>query len=305
MFDEDDMSENDAEPFARNPFGETKLSAEQKRVIFETIKEYCPSNSSGVVYEDVLAQMEQMEKKGYNLPSGYNKHASSIDENEIRLYEQQIQRDKNASSKKMGHMLNFTALCMSWFCRSMDFDWIKTKKLPHVVRRGIKDGEFDECLQGMESHVRGTVVDNPVFSTVIKFLEKIGEAHSIEEDDDETKADNKSESQRTSELSSLHALRRTSPAAQTPDRKADVSSLNALPARNCDVVVDTPMPRVDRTETDERVKKSFAAPPDMCTTTPALDAAIGVMGRPLLEALQPAHQPRSVASTSLVALDVN
>jgi hypothetical protein len=155
-----------------------RVSDRAKKIALDTIREYCPDSMHNVVYEDIVAQMEQLDKKGYKLPKGYDKRKHDVNENEIRLYEQQVQRDKHRDQRKMSYLINFSAQGLTWFCESMNFDWIKTRNLPRLIRDGLEEGEFDDCLEGIGMYLRGTVFDNPIFSTVLKFVEKIGEAHN-------------------------------------------------------------------------------------------------------------------------------
>ena len=36
----------------------------QKKIILDTIRDYCPESMNNIVYEDIIAQMEQLNKKG-------------------------------------------------------------------------------------------------------------------------------------------------------------------------------------------------------------------------------------------------
>jgi hypothetical protein len=175
-------------------------------VVLDTIRDYCPEAMHNMVYEDIISQMEQLNDKGYKLPKDYDKRKHDLSENEIRLYEQQVKRDKHRDQKKMSYMINFSALGLSWFCQCMNFDWIKTKHLPELIRDGLKDGEFDDCLEGVGMYLRGTVFDNPVFSTVLKFVEKIGESHHMEMDDEQEKLEKEEERRDYRNASALHSL---------------------------------------------------------------------------------------------------
>ena len=157
-----------------------QLNRVQKKIVLDTIREHCPDTMHSMVYEDVIAQMEQLENQGFKLPENYDTRRNTIDTNEIRLYEQQVKRDKHRDLKKMAYMLNFAALGLNGFCQCMSFDWIKTKQLPKLIREGIQEGDFDDCLEGIGIYLRGTIFDNPVFSTVLKFVEKVGEAHQAD-----------------------------------------------------------------------------------------------------------------------------
>lgn len=163
------------------------LDALQKKMVLNTIQEYLPENYHHAAYEELMGKMEMMEKKGFKLPKGYDKRKHDMPDNEIRLYEQQLMRDKNRDQKKMSYMINFSALGLSWFCQCISVDWIRTKHLPEIIRTALEDGEFDDCLEGIGMYLRGTVFDNPVFSTILKFVEKIGEAHHMEMEEEQEK----------------------------------------------------------------------------------------------------------------------
>jgi len=178
--------------------------------MLSTIREYIPENMYDTVYQDLLTQMDQLDKKGYKLPKGYDKHKHDISDNEIRLYEQQLQRDKGRDQKKMSYMINFSALGLSWFCQCIQVDWIKTKHLPEIIRTALADGEFDDCLEGIGMYLRGSVFDNPIFSTILKFVEKIGEAHhnEMEEEQEKLEAEEERKERRHAEaLRSMNNIR--------------------------------------------------------------------------------------------------
>lgn len=163
-------------------------------------------NLHDAVYQDIISQMEHMEKNGYRLPKEYDKHKHDISDNEIRLYEQQMQRDKTRDFKKVSNMISFSATCLSQFCEFMQVDWIKTKQLPKVIREAIKEGEFEECMEGIGSYMRGSVFDHPIFSTVLKFVEKVGEAHNNEMEEEQEKLEEEEERRERRQADSLRQL---------------------------------------------------------------------------------------------------
>jgi len=150
-------------------------------------------NLHDVIYQDLTAQMDLMDKKGFRLPKGYDKHKHDISDNEIRLYEQQLERDKGRDKSKVSYMINFSALGLNWFCQCIQVDWIKTKHFPEIIRTALEDGEFDDCLEGIGMYLRGSVFDNPIFSTVLKFVEKIGESHHQEMEEEQEKLEKEEE----------------------------------------------------------------------------------------------------------------
>lgn len=183
------------------------LSALQRKIILGTIREYMPEkNMHDVVYQDIISQMEHLEKHNYRLPKEYDKHKHDISDNEIRLYEQQMQRDKTRDFKKVSNMISFSATCLSQFCEFMQVDWIKTKHLPKVIREAIKEGEFEECMEGIGSYMRGSIFDHPIFSTVLKFVEKVGEAHNNEMEEEQEKLEEEEERRERRHADSLRQL---------------------------------------------------------------------------------------------------
>lgn len=176
-------------------------------MILSTIRDYMPEkNLHDVVYQDLISQMENMEKKGYRLPKDYDKHKHNISENEIKLYEQHMQRDKTREIKKVSNMISFSATCLSNFCEFMQVDWIKTKHLPKVIREAIKDGEFEDCMEGIGYYMRGSVFDHPIFSTVLKFVEKVGEAHNNEMEEEQERLEEEEEKRERRQAEHLQKL---------------------------------------------------------------------------------------------------
>jgi hypothetical protein len=182
------------------------LSDSQRRVMMDTIREYCPADMEDVVFEDVIQQMEELESQGHALPKNYDKRQHGMGDNELRLYEQQMKRDKLKDNAKVTNVLNFGALGLSWFCQSMAVDWIKTRSLPAVMKEAVDNGEFDDSLDGMGVYLRGTVFESPVLSTVLKFLEKVGEAHQLDIDQETDKQDEREERLAQSKSDALKSL---------------------------------------------------------------------------------------------------
>jgi len=186
------------------------LNALQKKIVLKTIREYMPENMQNVVYEDLMSQMEILDKKGYKLPKGYDQHKHDISENEIKLYEQQLQRDKGRDQKKMHDIINFSAFSLSWFCQFISMDWIKTRHLPKLIREAVDHGEFDDSIEGIGQYIRGSVFDNPMFSSVLKFVEKVGEAHHMgveEEQEGLEEREEKKDVRKSAALNSLNKFR--------------------------------------------------------------------------------------------------
>lgn len=208
---------------------QTPLSAQQQKLIMDTINEYCPQEMKHIVFQDVVAQIDQLEKQGYTLPPKFQKSDNDIKVNEMHLYHQQVQKERKYDKRKMTYLLNFAALGITWFCQSMDVDWIKTKQLPETVRQSLEEGEFDDSLDGIGTYMRGTVFDNPVFSTTLKFIEKIGHAHHKEIEKEQERLEKEVElrqAKRFAHLKKMDQLRRpTSTVAAKPQQT--VSALRA------------------------------------------------------------------------------
>jgi hypothetical protein len=186
--------------------GSSGLNALQKKMVLNTIRDYCPENMQNVVYEDLMGQMDLLEKKGYKLPKGYDKHKHNISENEIKLYEQQLQRDKSRDQKKMYYMINFAAFGLSAFCRFISVDWIKVNHLPSLIRTALEDGEFDDSIEGIGMYLRGSVFDNPLFSTALKFVEKIGQSHHQEMEEEQDRLEKEEERKEIRHAATLNSM---------------------------------------------------------------------------------------------------
>lgn len=184
----------------------SKLTPQQQKILMDTIRDYVPESLGTVAYEDVINRMEHLHKKGFKLPADYEGRKHNIDENEIRLYEQQIERDKDRDKKKLSYMINFAAIGLNWFCQSMELDWIHTKYLPNTIKEAVKNGEFDDDLEGAGVYLRGTVMDNPLFSSVLKFVEKVGEANQKEIDEETERLEKEEEEREKRNAAALHKL---------------------------------------------------------------------------------------------------
>lgn len=197
-----------------------------------------------VLYQDIIEQMENLEKRNYSLPKDYDKRKHDISDNEMRLFEQQVQRDRHRDTKKVSEMIGFSAITLSQLCQLFQVDWIKTKNLPKIIREAINEGEFEDCMEGIGQYMRGTVFDNPLFSTVLKFVEKVGEAHTLEVEEEQEQAE---EDAHKRERNHADALR----------------SLNKLRQPAVPITADLPKPKkklVHEKEEEKKEKKSKSRP---------------------------------------------
>lgn len=221
------------------------LNPLQKKIVFDTIGDYAPENMKSVIYEDILAHMEQLEKQGFHLPKGYDKRKHAMSENEIRLFEQQMQRDKSRDQKKVSYLINFAALGISWFCQAMNLDWLKTKHLPETIRTALEEGEFNDCLEGIGMYLRGTMFDNPIFGSVLKFVEKMGEAHHMEMEEEHDKIEEeeqKRELKNAAALRSLNQLRQSAAVSGMGGIGGNVSGKTSGQASSTAPAFDLPAP---------------------------------------------------------------
>ncbi len=142
-----------------------------------TIKEYLPDSMHDLVYQDVLNQMEQLSKQGFKLPKDYDKSKHELSANELQLYAQQVQKDRKQKKTKVEYMLKASARTVDWLCRMAKIECLKTNALPKKIRESIANQEFDDCIDGVSDMLKGTIFDDPIFATVMKFMEKVGEAN--------------------------------------------------------------------------------------------------------------------------------
>jgi len=156
------------------------VNSRLKDIIDRRLREHAPDSVRHIIMDDIIAEMKYYDSKGYHLPKGYDPAKHSIDDNEIKHYQQQVNRERKRKQTNVTVLLGFAATGLSWFCRAMKFDWIKVAKLPEIVREAIDDHEFDEFTEGVGESLRGTVLDHPLCGAAIKFLEKMGQAHQLE-----------------------------------------------------------------------------------------------------------------------------
>lgn len=208
------------------PPNNERLTKRQEKVVQDTIRNYIPKSMHGIVLQDIQHQINDLDERGYAPNDNSSKRNSSptLDEQQIYLYQQQVKRDRDEYKNKVSYLINFSALGLSWFCQSMDFDWIRMKYLPAMVRTSIQNGEFDGCLMGMSGYLRGTVFENPLFSTMLKFVEKVGQAHqkqSAEEDKKLAKRRQEKHQKSLETLANLQSFRHSHIPSHTTDSNHD------------------------------------------------------------------------------------
>lgn len=144
------------------------------------VKQYIPDSMQDIVKQDVLKQIERMEKQGYALPENYDKFKNDLQANEMKLFEQQTACEKDRQRKKMEYYLKLGARAVHWSFSNFKIDCIRTAALPGLIRKAIADHEFDDSLEHSGDCLRDTILDHPLAVTFAKFLEKVGESNDTE-----------------------------------------------------------------------------------------------------------------------------
>jgi hypothetical protein len=217
-YDDDASSDSDS--------SDASISSDLQRMIDRKLKEHAPDHLRHIIMDDIQQEMKHMSAKGYALPAGYDPSKHSLDENEIKLYQQQALRERKREQKKVTVLLGFAANGLSWFCRAMKFDWIKVKHLPSLIRDSIEEGEFEEFAEGVGESLRGTILDHPLCSTAIKFLEKVGEAHQQETEEETENLGKREETRKERSRQFVQGLKRAG--QQPPGQKEPMVNPNPL-----------------------------------------------------------------------------
>ncbi len=166
----DDDSEDNCEP----------LTGGQKRTVLQMIEDMCPASMSKIMQQNILDEMEKLDKKGYRLPKGYDKSKHSMDANEMELFGQQVAKKKDLDRNKAINFIGMAASGLKWFCQMMHIDVINTSTVPKIISEGIEDGAFEDSLEGLGTYLRGTVFEHPLVSSAITFVKKVGDASNEE-----------------------------------------------------------------------------------------------------------------------------
>jgi hypothetical protein len=173
----DDDSETDCE----------ELTSGQKKKVMQMIEDLCPSSMSKVIQQNILDEMDKLDKKGYRLPKGYDKSKHTLDANEMQLFGQQVAKEKDRDRNKAINFIGMAANGLKWFCQMMHIDVINTSRVPQIISQGIEDGEFEDSLEGLGTYLRGTVFENPLVSSAFTFVKKVGDASNEEIEEENEK----------------------------------------------------------------------------------------------------------------------
>jgi hypothetical protein len=189
-----------------------QLTPGQKKTVLQLIEEMCPSSMSKVIQQNVLDEMEKLDKKGYRLPKGYDKSKHTMDANEMELFGQQVAKDKDRDRNKAVNFIGMAASGLKWFCSMMHIDVINTSRVPQIISEGIANNEFEDSLEGLGSYLRGTVFEHPLVSSAITFVKKVGDASNeeIEEENEKLAEEQLRREEKTkTPLSSLNTFDKT------------------------------------------------------------------------------------------------
>jgi hypothetical protein len=222
-----DLSDDDFED-------EEELTPAQKKKVVRLIEEMCPASMTNAIEQNVLEQMDRLDKQGYRLPKNYDKTKHDLSANELQLFGQQSAKNKDKDRVKAESYISLSAKAVKWACKFFHIDIIDTATLPDDIRDSLDNGEFDDVLDDVGQYMRGSMLDHPIVVAGSRFLDKL-------------------ESSKTQETPALDPGDRKGP------RKTSVSSLNEcfgmpLPVRKSRIeeVVEEPAEQKRQPEAKRR-----------------------------------------------------
>jgi hypothetical protein len=187
------------------------LSSSQRRAVIDVIKDYIPDDFQTMVHEDIVKRMEQLESKGYKLPDGYDKKSHSMEINEMKLFDQQVEKDRMISTKTASRRIKQVAQIISIVCSTLKIDLIKTDMLSSVINESLSEGgDFEEVLEVLGKKIRQTILSDPIVDASLTFIGKVYEAHekSIEKEYEKLEEEEeKRERRQENALASLNQFR--------------------------------------------------------------------------------------------------
>jgi len=162
-----------------SPQIKAKASQRLDNTQLEYLKNYCTQDLRNLVLSDIREQLAQFTQAVHSQQAQTYANVASPKSvtNEFLQYEAELAQNRLGEKKRLGSLLRFTSLGLTWFCNAMRFEVIDTKHLPAIVEKSINDGEYDDVLGTCGKYIHGTVLENPLFACGLKFIENIGQAH--------------------------------------------------------------------------------------------------------------------------------
>lgn len=234
------------------------------RLVNRKLKEHAPESLRRIVVDDIIEEMKYNHQKGFPLPDDYDPEKHDMDENQIRLYKQQVMRARKRSQKKVTVFLNFAASGLSWFCQAMNFEWIKTKYLPTVIREAIDNGDFEDFTEGVGEVLKDTIFDHPLCSTALEFIKKVGDAHERQMEEENGNLGKKEENRKDRQRQFVNSLAKRGSASAS-----DVSKKSATPVKK-----STPNP-ISMDDLPQPPNESATSTTTTTTTTSSLSTTTG------------------------------
>lgn len=162
-----------------------ELNDTQLKFLQNTLKDYCTQDLRNIVMTDLKEQLAQFTQSVNNQRaedafmhrSQMHHEPGESPSKEYLQYEAELAQNRLHEKKRLGSLLRFTSLGLSWFCNAMRFEAIDTRHLPAIVEKSISDGDYDDVLGNCGRYIHGTVLENPLFACGLKFIENIGQAH--------------------------------------------------------------------------------------------------------------------------------
>lgn len=170
-------------------YGIEETPSKQADITQEDIRELI-RNSDGPEYlkdaieRDVMKRLREMEKRGYRLPENFDKNKHDIDAAQHALFTQQAEREQQRDESRARDLINLVGVGLPRVFQWLKLDWIKTGQFEKLVKRGLDEGDFENCLGSMGRSLRNTIFDNPTFSAAFVLLDKAAQANRNEIEDE-------------------------------------------------------------------------------------------------------------------------
>lgn len=184
----DDNSDSMFNRFEQNQNCEVN-GQQYKRLLFDTIRDHCPSDIRDTVYKDVMNKIKNPETMIGNDSMEYN----TMNRAEFILLEQQAKKNKLARIKRINNMIKMFIHALDWFTRMMKVEWFNFHDFKIMVEKSIEEGEFNDCANGIEEITPNQILDNPFVGIVTSLTTKACKAQHMKEENSQIKMEKEQE----------------------------------------------------------------------------------------------------------------
>lgn len=133
-------------------------------------------NAKAFIFERVQDEIQDLNEKGFSLPSNYDPTCTSIRYKEATLLKLKLDQAKVANKKRINGFLKMAAVVLTLICKFAKVQAINIDNFMSDLRAEIQNGAFDDYIDLLEPSLKNHVITHPIVGIATKFVEVLSDS---------------------------------------------------------------------------------------------------------------------------------